>query len=435
MAISVLDGTIVNVALPSIARDFHSGEAASVWVINAYQVTILMLLLPLASLGEIVGYRRVSEAGVAVFTLASIACAFAPSLLALSIARVVQGIGAAGIMSCNAALLRFTYPHRQLGRAIGINAFVVATSFAIGPTLASAVLAVAHWRWLFGINVPLGLVTLAIGLRAWPDAGRARHALNLVGSLLYAGAFGLALSGLQSLSHSDAGALALAEIALALVLWVLLLRHERGRSAPLIPVDLLARPVFALSVLTGVCSFTAQMSALVALPFEIQRLGHSAVETGLFITPWPVALAITAPIAGRLADRYPAGLLGGLGLMIFAAGLLALALFPSAGSAAGWVWRMALCGLGFGLFQSPNNRALMASAPRARSGAAGGMLSTARLAGQTLGAASVAILFRLAGAAGSHLALYFAAALAMLGSLVSLGRLRHASPQIEEQRP
>ena len=431
----MLDGTIVNVALPSIARDFHSGEAASVWVINAYQVTILMLLLPLASLGEIVGYRRVSEAGVAVFTLASIACAFAPSLLALSIARVVQGIGAAGIMSCNAALLRFTYPHRQLGRAIGINAFVVATSFAIGPTLASAVLAVAHWRWLFGINVPLGLVTLAIGLRAWPDAGRARHALNLVGSLLYAGAFGLALSGLQSLSHSDAGALALLEIALALVLWVLLLRHERGRSAPLIPVDLLARPVFALSVLTGVCSFTAQMSALVALPFEIQRLGHSAVETGLFITPWPVALAITAPIAGRLADRYPAGLLGGLGLMIFAAGLLALALFPSAGSAAGWVWRMALCGLGFGLFQSPNNRALMASAPRARSGAAGGMLSTARLAGQTLGAASVAILFRLAGAAGSHLALYFAAALAMLGSLVSLGRLRHASPQIEEQRP
>ena len=431
----MLDGTIVNVALPSIARDFHSGEAASVWVINAYQVTILMLLLPLASLGEIVGYRRVSEAGVAVFTLASIACAFAPSLLALSIARVVQGIGAAGIMSCNAALLRFTYPHRQLGRAIGINAFVVATSFAIGPTLASAVLAVAHWRWLFGINVPLGLVTLAIGLRAWPDAGRARHALNLVGSLLYAGAFGLALSGLQSLSHSDAGALALAEIALALVLWVLLLRHERGRSAPLIPVDLLARPVFALSVLTGVCSFTAQMSALVALPFEIQRLGHSAVETGLFITPWPVALAITAPIAGRLADRYPAGLLGGLGLMIFAAGLLALALFPSAGSAAGWVWRMALCGLGFGLFQSPNNRALMASAPRARSGAAGGMLSTARLAGQTLGAASVAILFRFAGAAGSHLALYFAAALAMLGSLVSLGRLRHASPQIEEQRP
>jgi DHA2 family multidrug resistance protein-like MFS transporter len=428
LAMSVLDRTIVNIALPSITRDFAVTPAASIWVVNAYQLAILMLLLPLASLGEIVGYRRVSQSGLALFTLASLACALAPTLLTLSIARVIQGIGAAGIMSVNAALVRFTYPQRSLGRAIGINAFAVAVSAALGPTIASAVLAVAHWRWLFGINVPIGLVTLLIALRALPESERSHRPLNYVGALLYAGAFGLALSGLQALAHHAATPLALAQIGVGVVLGWLLTRHERDRSAPLLPFDLLARPIFTLSIATSVCSFMAQMSALVSLPFEIQRLGHSVVATGLFMTPWPVALALAAPLAGRLADRYPAGILGGFGLLLLTAGLLLLARFPVGGSGFGFVWRMALCGLGFGFFQSPNNRTIMASAPRARSGAAGGMLGTARLAGQTLGAASVAILFRAYGAAGSNLALYVAALLACAGAGISFGRLKHVPP-------
>jgi DHA2 family multidrug resistance protein-like MFS transporter len=426
IVMSVLDSTIVNVALPSIARDFNASAAASIWVVNAYQLAILMLLLPLASLGEIVGYRRVSQCGLAVFTVGSLACALAPSLLTLSIARVLQGVGAAGIMSVNPALVRFTYPQRSLGRAIGINAFVVATAAAVGPTLASALLAVANWRWLFGINVPIGIATLIIALKALPQSERSARALNLSGTLLYAGAFGFALSGLQSLAHDAATALAAGQIGLGLIFAWLLTRHELPRAAPLIPFDLLRRPVFALSVLTSICSFTAQMSAFVALPFEIQRLGHSAVETGLLITPWPVALALAAPIAGRLADRHPAGMLGGAGLLVMAAGLLLLASYPPGASVFDFTWRMALCGLGFGFFQAPNNRTIMAAAPRARSGAAGGMLSAARLAGQTLGAAGVAILFRAYGGAGSHLALYAAAALALTGATLSLVRLRHA---------
>jgi DHA2 family multidrug resistance protein-like MFS transporter len=207
--------------------------------------------------------------------------------------------------------------------------------------------------------------------------------------------------------------------------WLLVL-HEQPRQAPLVPFDLLRVRLFRLSLLTSVCSFMAQMTALVALPFEIQRLGHTAVATGLLMTPWPLALACAAPIAGRLADRHPAGILGGAGLLVMSLGLVLLAFFPASGTSADFIWRMALCGLGFGFFQSPNNRTIMAAAPRARSGAAGGLLSAARLAGQTLGAASVAILFRAYAAAGSNIALCLAAALALAAAVVSLVRLKSA---------
>jgi len=427
ITMSVLDSTIVNVALPTIARDFRATSAASIWVINAYQLAILLVLLPLASLGEIVGYRRVSQAGLAIFTVASLGCAFAPSLLALSLARVVQGIGAAGIMSVNGALVRHTYPHRSLGHALGINAFVVATAAAVGPTIASGLLAVANWRWLFGINVPLGAVAIVIALCALPDSERTPRRLNIAGAALYAATMGLLLSGLQTLAHRAAVLLALGQIGSGCVFAWLLVRHERPRAAPLVPFDLLRIRSFTLSLATSVFSFTAQMAALVALPFEIQRLGHSAVETGLFITPWPLALAFAAPFAGRLADRYPAGLLGGMGLLTMAAGLALLGLYPATGDATGVLWRMALCGAGFGFFQAPNNRAIIGAAPRRRSGAAGGMLAAARLIGQTIGAAAVAILFHAYGEAGSNYAILLAACLALTGAAVSLLRVAPGS--------
>ncbi len=423
---SVLDSTIVNVALPSMAHDFHASDAASIWVINAYQIAILMALLPLASLGEIVGYRRVSQCGLAVFTLASLACALAPTLTALSIARVVQGLGAAGIMSVNSALVRFTYPHRMLGRAIGINAFAVAVAAATGPTIASAILSVAHWRWLFAVNLPVGIATIVIALLALPETERTSRPLNYVGVVLQAGTFALLIGGIQSFAHDAMTPLGMAEIAGGAVLGVLLVRHEIVRDAPLIPFDLLRLRLFSLSVATSIGSFMAATTGLVALPFEIQHLGHSAAQTGLLMTPWPVGVAVAAPLAGYLADRHPAGILGSLGLLAMAAGMVLLALFPHDGTAADLVWRMALCGLGFGFFQSPNNRTLISSAPYARTGAAGGMLATARLIGQTLGAAGVAVIFRAFPVQGSNLALWVAAAVALAAAAVSVSRLRPA---------
>src|SRR3569832_229964 len=421
---SVLDSSIANIALPSIAHDFDATKAASIWVINAYQIAILAAILPLASLGEIVGYRRVLQSGLVVFTLASLGCACSHSLLSLSIARVLQGLGAAGIMSTNAAMVRFTYPQSMLGRAIGINAFAVATSAAIGPTVASAVLSVAPWPWLFGINGPIGVIAVLIAVRAQPESPKVNRPLNYVGAALNAGTFILLASGLQALAHDSAEPLALIQLAAGALLGWVLVRHELDRPAPLIPFDLLRIRVFSLSVATSVASFLAQMAGLVALPFEIQRLGRSAVETGLLMTPWPVAVAIAAPIAGRLADRYPAGILGSLGMICMSAGLALLASFPEGGTSADFIWRMALCGLGFGFFQAPNNRTLLAAAPRARSGAAGGMLASARLLGQTLGAAGVAILFRAYPQSGSNVIQWCASAFAVVAALFSVSRLR-----------
>jgi len=251
----------------------------------------------------------------------------------------------------------------------------------------------------------------------------------VLGGALCAGTFGLLLTGLQSLAHDAAAPLALAHIVGGCALGILLVRHELRRNAPLIPFDLLRSRVFSLSIVTSTCSFMAQATALVALPFEIQRLGHGAVETGLLMTPWPLALAFTAPLAGRLSDRYAAGVLGAIGLLVLAAGLLLLAFLPPGAGPHGFAWRMALCGLGFGFFQAPNNRAILASAPRDRSGAAGGMMSAARLLGQSLGAAGVAILFRVYAASGSNVALCVAAGLALGGAVVSALRLGGVPPR------
>jgi DHA2 family multidrug resistance protein-like MFS transporter len=429
VSMSVLDSAIANVALPTIARDLHTDAAFSIWIVNAYQLAITISLLPLASFGDVIGYRRVYLAGLALFTFASLACALSHTLALLALSRVLQGFGAAGIMSVNTALIRFIYPQRMLGRGIGINAVVVAISAAAGPTIAGGILSIAPWPWLFAVNVPLGIAAVAIGSRALPKTPRATHGFDIAGALLSAAAFGFLIGGIDAGGHSQNTVLIAVELVIAAGCGFLLVRRERGRPAPLFPVDLLGNPVFALSVGTSICSFVAQMLVFVSLPFHLQQqFGYTAVQIGLLITPWPLAIAVAAPIAGRLADRYPAGLLGGGGLLIFTAGLLALALLPQKPEYVDIVWRMVLCGLGFGFFQSPNNRALLSSAPRHRSGGASGMLGTARLLGQTIGAALVALLFGQVGILATNYALFIAAGFAFVAAGVSSLRLLQHAP-------
>ena len=431
LTMAVLDGAIANVALPTIAKDLGISASGSIWVVNAYQLAVTVSLFPLSSLGDIVGYRRVYWWGLLVFTLASAACALSDSLLTLTIARVVQGFGAAGIMSVSIALVRFIYPHRHLGRGIGNNALIVAVASAAGPTVAGMILSVGTWPWLFALNVPLGVLALVIAARSLPHSPKAPHRFDAVSALLNAMVFGALICGIKGLDGSQAVALTVAELAAALVLGVVLVRRQLEQPAPLLPVDLLRRPVFALSVMTSVGSFAAQAIAYVALPFYFQDvIGRSVVETGLLMTPWPLGIAIMAPLSGRLADRYDPGLLGGLGLAVLAVGLALLALLPDQPSAPDIAWRMVVCGIGFGLFQSPNNKVLITSAPKERSGGASGIQSTARLLGQTLGAAFVGLLFTAHAVHGTTIALTLAAVLAGVAGVASALRYhrRGAAP-------
>ncbi|MDB5444279.1 MAG: multidrug transporter, partial [Phenylobacterium sp.] len=346
-------------------------------------------------------------------------------------ARVLQGVGAGGIMSINAALVRFTYPRRLLGQGIGLNAVVISISAAIGPTVASAILSVASWQWLFAVNVPIGVLAIAIASRALPRTEGSGRRLDVVAAMLNAVALGFLIWGADGVVREGLG-VGLARLGVGAVAAILLVRRELGQPAPLVPFDLLRIPIFGLSVATSIVSFAAQMLAYVALPFYFQSvLGHSAVQTGLLMTPWPLATGITAPIAGKLADRYPAGLLGGIGLGVFALGLAALSMIHPGASDLQIIWRMAVCGLGFGFFQSPNNRAMVAAAPLRRSGAAGGMLATARLLGQTAGAVGVGVFFHLAGMRATNLALMTAAGLAAAAAGVSLLRLKLAPSSAE----
>lgn len=427
IVMSVMDGAIANVALPTIAQDLHASPAFSIWVVNGYQLAITISLLPLASLGEIIGYRRVYLAGLLLFTAASLLCALSDTLLLLTLSRVVQGFGAAGIMSVNTALVRFIYPHRLLGRGIGINALVVAVSAAVGPTLASAILATANWPWLFAVNIPFGIAAVLVGARALPHTPRGRHAFDWQSALMSALVFGLGIAAIDSAGHGAAPYLYLSQGLIACLACIALVRRQLTMTSPLLPIDLLRIPIFALSICTSVASFCAQMLAFVALPFYLhQRFGYSAVELGLLITPWPIAIAFTAPLAGRLVERYPAGLLGGIGLVLFGAGLTALAFLPAHPAAYDVIWRMALSGAGFGLFQSPNNRTMIAAAPRERSGGASGMLGTARLLGQTMGAALVALFLARYPGEGTRMALLAGTAFAMLGAALSMSRLSEA---------
>jgi DHA2 family multidrug resistance protein-like MFS transporter len=425
---TVVDGAIATIALPTIARDVGASPADSIWVVNAYQLALVISLLPLSSLGDIIGYPKVYKAGFALFTVASLCCALSNSLLTLTLARFVQGLGAAGIASVNTALIRIIYPARMLGRGMGINAMVVAVAAAIAPTLAAGILSVAHWPWLFAVNVPVGILCLGISMRTLPRLGGLGHRFDWGSALLSAITFGLLISGIDGLGHGQAAWAAAGEITVALFIGVALVRRQLSQPAPLLAVDLLRRPTFALSIATSVCSFAGQMLAYVSLPFYLQSvLGRSQVESGLLISPWPLAILIAAPIAGNLADRYSAGILGGLGLGAFSAGLASLAMLSPHPDTASIIWRVALCGLGFGFFQAPNNREIISSAPKERSGGASGMLGTARLTGQTVGAALVALIFNMFSRSGNKVALILAACFAAGGAIVSCMRVGRPS--------
>ena len=302
---------------------------------------------------------------------------------------------------------------------------MVGSSYALGPTVASSILAIAPWPWLFGINVPLGLFAIGFGLNSLPTSPARPQAYDWRVAGTTALVFAALIFGLGSAAQRDGLWPVLGPAVVVLAFGIPLFRHQARSSAPIVPLDLFRRPMFALSAFTAFCSFATQGLAFVSLPFYFESvLQRQAVETGFLMTPWAVVVALGAPWAGRMSDRHHPGLLGGIGLAVLSLGMASLALLKPGAHAADIVLRMCVCGIGFALYQSPNLKALMSSAPPERSSAASGVIAMVRLTGQTTGAALVALCLGLGGVAGASWALLLGVGFAALASLTSLARLK-----------
>lgn len=442
LTMTVLDGTVVNVALPVLAKEFNVSDSTTIWIVTIYQLVITMLLLPASSLGDIYSYRRNYAVGIVVFTVGSALCALSGSFWMIVGARAVQAVGAAMVMAVNVALVRLIYPPEFLGRGLAVNTMVIAIASAAGPSLAGAILSVASWHWLFLINVPVGIVAFFMACRYLPQNPPRDHKVKFdwVSGLANIVVFGTVFYALGNFARGGDQLTNILLLVCGLIVCVFYIRHLRGHEQPMFPIDLLHSKLYSLSIMTYTGSFIGQNIAMIALPFLfLNGYGFSELTTGLLMTPWPLATMIVSPFAARFIEKHNAGATAAFGMLIYAVGLLLLLIAPQ-GSVSEWdiAWRMAVCGAGFGIFQTPNATVMIQATPVSRSGAAGGFQSTARIGGQTLGATLVTLAFAWIavpsdagslynGAPGVRLALYIALAFAIIAGGFSLSRTKSVS--------
>ncbi len=422
---SVMDGTVCNVALPTLSRELNIAPSESIWIVNAFQIVIVMMLLPFASLGELISYRKIYLIGITLFTSGSLLCAMAASFGGLVTARVVQGLGAAMVMSINTSLVKLIYPKKHLGKGIGLNATVVALGLVAGPVITGAILSVATWHWLFIINLPFGLIAFLLARKSLPENPtkvEGRH-FDYREALLNALTFGLFFACFEAFSNDVAEWILLIGVALFLLTATVYVRYQQHREFPMLPLDLLQSSIFSLSIITSIVSFASQTLAMVGMPFLLMHsFGYDAVQTGVLMTAYPIVILVIAPISGFLIGRVSPELLGCFGLLMLCIGSFLLAFLPADCGFWDIVWRFAVCGLGFGFFQSPNNHLILSAAPTHRAGSASGMMASARLVGQTTGAACVAMAFRLFDDKGPMMTMVLGGMLSLAGMLSSLAR-------------
>ncbi len=398
--VATLAGSITNIALPTIARDLHVGAAMSVWVVNGTQLATTATLLFFAALGDARGAKRLYLSGVLVFTIATLGCALSRSFEMLVFMRVLQGLGGSALIVTTNSLTRALYPPQQIGRSVAINSMFVAVGTAAGPTLGGVILSFAPWPWIFALNIPLAIVSLLLGLRYLPELPASGAAIDWVSGVLAALGFGTIIYALDGIARQMPALQAVGIAAIGVAAMVAFVRRQHGLAHPMLAVDLFRVPIFTVAVVASAATYTAQGLAYVSLPFFFQSvLGHSPFVAGMLLSAWPAMALIVATRMGPLSDRYSASVLCTVGIVTMGVGLALFALLPAAPATWTIVVCAAIAGAGFATFQTPNNRAIIATAPPHQTGRAAGVMSAARLTGQTSGAALVAIVFELAATA------------------------------------
>ncbi len=404
---TTLDGSIVNIGMPSIANTFHVGiSGASEWIIIGYLVVIAATLLTFGRLADMLGRKPIFLTGVLIFVLGSMLCGFAPSLGLLILARLFQGIGGALIFSVNIAMITSTFPDRERGLALGLNAVVVSLGVAAGPTIGGIITQYLTWRWIFYVNVPVCTLVLLAALYWYheqsPQQGQKRR-FDLLGALVLAiglAAFTLGLSFGQEWGWLSVGTLFSLGIGVAMI--GVAGYVESHVESPILNLGLLSNRVFAFADISFILCMMALFAPGFLLPFYFEELrGFSTIQTGLLLTPLPLLLAISAPLSGALADRVGSRWLSPLGLAVACLGLFLISLLNAQSTTWDIVWRLAIIGLGQGLFMSPNTRTMMGAASHDAQGEASGLLATGRVLGQSLSVAITGTVFAALGGAAA----------------------------------
>ncbi len=427
--VSVLGGGMVSAVLPLMARDLGVSAAQAIWMLNAFMIANTVTILPAAALADSFGYKRVFRIGCLIFLAASLLAGLSRSFEAVVLARALQGIGAGVTTACLGHFIRVTYPPDRVGRGLALNAMQVSAAYGGGPAVAALVLTVATWPWIFAVCAVIGAASLLMSRRALADSVRHASPIDLRSVVLNGIAVSLTILAVQSLGQGGSRTLIALEAAAALVAGFIFVRRQLRIPKPMLGVDLLRNPVIALSVITMTLAFTAHGMTLATLPFFLHGAGDSSgARTALLLVCLPAAGVVMAPVAGRLADRFPIGAIGGAGLALCGLGVALLLLASPAAATWDLAWRIGVIGVGFALFGPPNTRGMIMSAPHDRTGAATGLNATFRSLAQTLGAALAAVMFGWLGGgqatdASSRAALATAAALSAVGAVLSLTRL------------
>jgi len=423
VALVIIDGSIANVALPTIAHDLKVPGSAAVLVVTVYQLVLVMTVLPFSALGDRLGLRTVYQYGLILFTIATTLCFFAASLPFLLVVRAAQALGAGAVLGVYSALLRSTYPAKQLGRGLGINTVIASSAGALAPTLGGLILGIASWPWVFAVAVPFALISLLLS-RALPDPAPRGQNYDVLGAVLCASTFGLIVSGIESGVHGDSPVVSVAMVIAGAVIGRNFVKRELNAHKPMLPLDLLAVPALGMAAAGALATFIATMTLIVVIPFRLQTAyGFSPGEVGSIFSAWPLTSLFVAPMAGFLSDRVSVAALCIAGGAVAIAGMLLFAFLPADAGAFDIAWRLALCGGGFALFAAPNSRSIIGAAPLHRAAAAGGLIATNRLLGQTLGATLGAALLA-TGVGTGKLPGIVAAALMVIALLSAFGRLR-----------
>jgi EmrB/QacA subfamily drug resistance transporter len=440
--LSTIDGSIVNIALNTLVADLHEPLAVVEWVILAYFLVIATLMLSIGRLADMFGKKKLFAAGLAIFTVGSALCGLSPNIYWLIASRVVQAVGASMNMALSTAIVTEAFPNQERGKALGIIGLLVSIGVIAGPTLGGIILQYLTWHWLFFVNLPIGVVGFFMVLRFVParrPQGNQTFDFYGAGTLfICVASYLLALSFMQIEGFNDPLVyilLAVGVVMTAVFIWV-----EYKSREPMIDLHLFVNRLFSINLITCFLTFVASAGITLLIPLYLQNvMGFDTQKTGILMVVSPLVMAMVAPFSGAISDRVGSRVLTTIGLVIAGIGYLAFTSLSEHTSTIAYILSYAAIGAGMGIFQAPNNSAVMGSAPKERLGVASGLLSLTRVLGQTAGIAVLGALwesnvFKYAGAlhvtdatlapiraqvAGLHDALVFTVAIVVLAIIFS----------------